>query len=46
MQGGGVFVPKAGVDYVGETTSPVAFDGDAIDLGTLAVILDPADGGL
>jgi hypothetical protein len=46
MKGGGVFVPSPGVDYVGETASPVAFDGNAISLGTLPVIIAPADGGL
>lgn len=46
MQGGGTFVPKPGVDYVAESPAPIAFDGTAIDLGTLPVVVAPADGGL
>lgn len=35
MQGGGVFSPKAGVDYQAGTMAKVKFDGKAVDLGTL-----------
>lgn len=46
MKGGGTFVPMPGVDYVGETSSPVVFTGAPIDLGSLAITVAPDDGGL
>jgi len=39
MEGGGTFVPVAGVDYVGQSDAPFAFDGSAVDLGDLTLAL-------
>jgi hypothetical protein len=45
MQGGGAFSPSAGIDYEAQTSGQMTFTGSAIDLGTLALTLVPADGG-
>ena len=39
MQGGGMFSPKAGIDYQVATTMKVHFDGSAHDLGELDLAL-------
>jgi hypothetical protein len=45
MQGGGSFSPKAGVDYVAESSAKVAFGGGPVDLGTMKLVLAGGDGG-
>lgn len=45
MQGGGSFAPKAGVDYVAQSSAKVDFNGAAVDLGTLKLSLAGGDGG-
>ena len=38
MEGGGEWLPESGIDYY-LTTDPITFDGGAVDLGGLELIL-------
>lgn len=41
QQGGGQYSPKSGVDYVAQSASTFNFTGDAMDLGTLDLVIAP-----